>query len=99
MFNKKWMLFISMILLIVINLHAEEKIWGGERADIRFRIVCLQQGEDHRAHGNPGVIKNITALMELAREGAKKKSKCNCFSRICNYWLALPRPGINSWYW
>ncbi len=87
-------LIISMILSIAINLQAEEKIWGGERADVRFRIVCLQQGEDHRAHGNPGVIKNIIALMELAREGAKTNPNIIVFPEFATFGWPYPDPKV-----
>jgi len=92
--NKKLLPFFSMILLVAFNLHAEEKKWGGEKADVRFRIVCLQQGEDHRANGNPGIDKNISALMELAREGAKTNPDVIVFPEYATTGWPYPVPEV-----
>jgi len=90
--NKLIVLIIGMILFMAINLPAEEKMWCGTRADVRFRIVCLQQGEDHRAQGNPGVMKNMIALMELAKEGAKNNPNIIVFPEYASIGWPYPDP-------
>ncbi len=92
MYNKKWIVLINIILLISFNLKAEEKKWGGEKANVCFRVVCLQQGEDHRAQGNPGLIENITALMELAKEGAKTIPNVIVFPEYATTGWPYPSP-------
>ncbi len=94
MHYKMMILLMSMIFMTVANLRAEENKWAGTRANTRFRIVCLQQGEDHRATGNPGVIKNITALMQLAREAAETNPDIIVFPEYATTGWPYPDPEV-----
>lgn len=92
MFNKIWISLLMTILVTVPTLQAEEKMWGGEKANVRFRLVCLQQGEDYRDKGNQGVIKNLDALFKLAREGVRENPNVIVFPEYATTGVPYPKP-------
>jgi len=68
-------IFIVLILFILLCRSgiAEEKMWAGEKANTRFRLLCLQQGEDYRNRGNKSPAENLNSLIQLAKAGLSGK--------------------------
>jgi predicted amidohydrolase len=82
-----------LIFFCFAQLNAQEKrFWGGEKAETRFRLVCVQQGEDYRDKGNKCPIENLRALFELSREGAKQHPNVIVFPEYATTGVPYPEP-------